>query len=136
MSSGFADVVRELSAALSANDPARWVGFLDPEVVQYGTRGGMDQDRVFRGREAVLGYWNEVAEAWESLTYESERLIEAGDVVVAFWHERGRSRRGDLEVELDTATVFRFEGGKIIELRGYLDRDEALRDAGLTAKSE
>jgi ketosteroid isomerase-like protein len=51
--------------------------------------------------------------------------------VVAFWRETGRSRHSDLEVESQTATVFRVRDGLIIEMTGYLDRDEALRAAGI-----
>jgi ketosteroid isomerase-like protein len=131
MTSGAADVVRELSAAING-DQERQARVLDPEVVQYGTRGGIDQDRVIRGREAVLEYWREVAEAWESQSFELERVIEAGDVVVVFWHETARGRHSDLEVQTDSASVIRLRDGRIVELTGYLDRDEALRAAGVS----
>jgi ketosteroid isomerase-like protein len=127
-----AEVVRELSAAWNAADRERQAVVLDPEVVQYGTRGGIDEGRVIRGREAVLEYWEDVGETWESLSFELERLIEAGDVAVAFWRETARSRQSDLELPYDTASVMRVRDGKIVEMTGYLDRDEALRAAGLT----
>lgn len=127
-----ADVIRELAGALNANDFDRLVSVMDPEVVQYGTRGGIDQDRIVRGREAVLDYWEEVGEAWESQTFEPERIIEAGDVIVVLWHETARIRDSDLEVESGTASVIKVDDGKIVELRGYMDPDEALRAAGLT----
>jgi ketosteroid isomerase-like protein len=125
------DVIRQLAAVINGDDPEGQTRVLHPEAVQYGTRGGIDQERVVRGREAVLEYWQETAEAWESQSFELERVIEAGDVAVAFWHETGRGRQSELEVENDTASIFRFRDGMIIELRGYLDRDEALRAAGV-----
>jgi ketosteroid isomerase-like protein len=127
-----AEVLRELSAAINADDQERLAQLLHPDVVQYGTRGGIDQDRVFRGREAVLAYWQEIGDVWESQTYEPERVIEAGDAVVVLWLETARSRHSDLEVETNTAGVVRFQEGKIIEITGYMDRDEALEAAGLT----
>jgi ketosteroid isomerase-like protein len=126
-----AEVVRELCDALNVNDTERMACIAHPDVVQYGTRGGIDQDRVVRGREAVMEYWDEVADAWESLHFEPERLIERGDLVVAFWRETARSRHSDLEVESQTASVFRLRDGMIVEITGYLDRDEALRAAGI-----
>ena len=131
MSADAADVVRELCDALNADDTERMAATAHPDVVQYGTRGGIDQDRVVRGREAVMEYWDEVAGAWESLRFEPERLIERGDLVVAFWRETARSRHSDLEVESQTATVFRVRDGLIVEMTGYLDRDEALQVAGI-----
>ena len=130
-SGGDAAVIRELCDALNANDAERLTRLTHPDVVQYGTRGGIDQERVFRGREAVMGYWNEMAEAWEALRFDPERLIEAGDLVVAFWRERARSRHSDLELESNTATIFRLRDGKVVEVRGYLDREEALQAAGV-----
>jgi ketosteroid isomerase-like protein len=136
MTDSSADVVRELAAALNANDAERLVRVMDPEVVQYGTRGGIDQDRVLRGREAVLAYWDEIGEAWEWQTFEPERVIEGDDVVVALWRETVRIRDSDLDVESSTASLIKVRDGKVVELRGYMNRDEALRDAGMTAKSE
>jgi ketosteroid isomerase-like protein len=136
MTDSSADVVRELAAALNANDEERLVRVMDPEVVQYGTRGGIDQDRVLRGREAVLAYWDEIGEAWEWQTFEPERVIEGDDVVVALWRETVRIRDSDLDVESSTASLIKVRDGKVVELRGYMNRDEALRDAGMTAKSE
>jgi len=131
VTSDAASLMRELSAALNAGDQDRQYRLLDPEVVQYGTRGGIDQGRVLRGRAAVLGYWQEVAEQWESQTFEPERVIDAGDVVVVLWRETARGRQSDIELESTTASVVKVRDGKILELRGYMDPDEALRDAGV-----
>ena len=131
MSRSGSEVISELCDAVNANDVHRLTELTDPDVVQYGTRGGIDQERVFRGREAVMRYWNEMAEAWESLRFAPERLIESGDVVVAFWRERARSRHSDLELQSSTATIFRLRDGKVVEVRGYLDRGEALEAAGI-----
>ena len=131
MTSRGADLVRELAAAINAGDFEYLTRVMDPDVVQHGTRGGIDQDRIVRGREAVLAYWEEVGEAWESQTFEPERIIEAGDVIVVLWHETARIRDSDLEVESGTASVIKVHDGKVVELRGYMDPEEALRAAGL-----
>jgi ketosteroid isomerase-like protein len=126
------EVVRELCDAVNANDTERLWELMDPEVVQHGTRGGIDQDRMFRGREAVQAYWNEISGAWESLRVEPERLIEASDDrVVALWRELARSRHSDIELESSTAMMFTLRDGMIVEIRGYIDRDEALAAAGV-----
>jgi ketosteroid isomerase-like protein len=131
MGDGALEVVRELCEAMEANDWGRSPDTLDPDVVQYGTRGGIDQDRVIRGREAVLDYWREIQQAWAGLDIEIEQLLDAGDDVVAFLRETARSRHSDLDVQSDTAMVFTVRSGKIVEVRGYMDREEALRVAGL-----
>ena len=132
MTAGAGEVVRELAAAINADDVQGLARLLDPEVVQYGTRGGVDQGRVVRGREAVLAYWDEVSEAWESQTFELERVIEGDGVVVALWREAAQIRDSDLEVESSTASLIKVRDGTVVELRGYMDPDEALRAAGVT----
>lgn len=117
---------------MEADDRARFIEMLDEEVVQYGTRGGIDQDRVVRGREAVVEYWDEVVDSWEGIEVEVDRLVDAGDVVVVFWRETARSRHSDVEIQSDTAIVVRVEAGKVVELRGYMDPEEAMEAAGLT----
>jgi ketosteroid isomerase-like protein len=102
---------------------------LDPEVVWYGTRGGLDEARVMRGPEAVRAYLREIQEAWEQFDIEVEQMLEIGDAVVVFMQEKARTRQGGIELQDHTAMVLKVRGGKIVEMTGYLDRDEALREA-------
>jgi ketosteroid isomerase-like protein len=123
------ELIRTLCDALNAGDVGRAIELTDPDVVQYGTVGGMDQGMVLRGQQAVIDYWNDVSSTWASLRYEPERIIDSGEVVVVLWRETARSARSDLEVRSDTATIFKVREGRILELRGYMDRDEALAAA-------
>jgi ketosteroid isomerase-like protein len=132
MSANAEELIRQLCDALNANDVDRASRLIDPEVVVYGTRGGMDQDIVLRGRGALIEYWNDMTATWESLRYDPERIIESDDLLLVFWRETARSARGDLEFQSNTATIFNVGNGKILEIRGYMDRDEALEVAGLT----
>jgi ketosteroid isomerase-like protein len=125
-------IVRTFCDAVVADDLNPALDLLDQDVVWFGTRGGLDQDRVLRGREAFVEYLAEVTDLWERFEADAERFIETGDAVVVFFHETGRARHADLEVHSDTAAVFKVRHGKIVEVRGYLDREEALEAARLT----
>lgn len=135
MTSDAAEVVRELAAAINGDDVQGLARLLDPEVVQYGTRGGVDQGRVIRGREAVLAYWDEIGETWEWQTFEPEQLIEADGVVVALWQETVRIRDSQSDIRSSTASLIKVRDGKVVEMRGYMDSDEALRAAGLQRRT-
>jgi len=125
------ELIREFCDALNTGDLERAADLLDPDVVQHGTRGGIDQDRVFRGLPTVLDYWNDVGDTWAAIRYQPERIIESGDLIVVFWREKARSPRSEVEIETETAAILKIRNGKIVELRGYMDRAEALRAAGL-----
>jgi ketosteroid isomerase-like protein len=127
-------VVRALFDQTASGDFARLPDILDPDVVFLGTRGGLDEKRVLSGPDAVLEYLrDEITDPWERYDVEAERLIEVGDSVVAFLHETAQPRHGDLEMQSDTAMIFKVRQEKIVEATGYLDRDEALQAARLTA---
>ncbi len=100
---------------------------LDPDVVWFGTRGGLDQDQVLRGPDAVIRYMHEIREPWEHFDAEVERLIDTGDAVMVFLHERAQARGGGPEVHNETAMIIKVRDEKIAEMTGYLDREEALR---------
>jgi ketosteroid isomerase-like protein len=117
---------------VSSRDSAAISELVDPEGVWYGTRGGLDQDRVVRGPAQWLEYISEIQDTWEGFEVEVERAIEVGDRVVAYTRESARTRDGALEVQSETAVVMRIREGRIVEARGYLDRDEALRAARAT----
>jgi ketosteroid isomerase-like protein len=122
-------VVRTFCDALVADDRARMSDLLDPDAVWFGTRGGLDQERVVRGPEAFFAYLTEITDLWDRFDSEAERFIDTGDAVVVFWHETGLARHADLEVHSETAAVFKVREGKIVEVRGYLNREEALEAA-------
>ena len=131
MASEAVAVAQRFFDLVAARDFTSISDLLDPDVVWLGTRGGLDQDRIVRGPNAFLEFLREVLEeSWERFDVETEQLIEAGDAVVVFLHEAARARHGDLEVENETAAIFKVRQRKIVEARGYLDRDEALRAAG------
>jgi ketosteroid isomerase-like protein len=120
-------VVQAFFDCAAAEGFAGVLHMLTPDAVWLGTLGGLDQDRVMQGPDAWLAYMDEIEDSWERFDIEVERMIEAGDTVVAFLREKAHARHGGVELHSETAMVFKVRDGKIAEARGYLDRDEALR---------
>jgi ketosteroid isomerase-like protein len=63
----------------------------------------------------------------------TEKLIDAGDDIVSFIRWRGRGQQSGAEAEMQLATVTTLRSGKIIRVRFYLDRSEALQAVGLSS---
>ena len=117
MSQENVEVVRAAQEAMVAGDIETALEYLDPEIEWHGTVGGLDEGAVYRGRDEVV-----------------QGFIDApGDEVVVFFHEVARGRESGVVVETDTGTVNTVRGGRIVRVRGFMDRDEALRAAGLAA---
>lgn len=123
-------VIRKFFELVREDDTDGILELLAPDVVWLGTRGGLDENRVTRGADAFLEYRQEIEQTWEQFEVEVERVIESDATVVVYLREMARGR-GALNVHSETAVVFKVRAGRIIEGRGYLDRNEALSAAGL-----
>jgi ketosteroid isomerase-like protein len=133
MTSEAVAIVRAFFELGASGDFTRMADSLDPDVVWFGTRGGLDEGQVVRGPDAWLGYMEEIQDPWKRFDVEVERIIDGGDTVVVFMCETAEARHGGLEVQNDTAVIIKVRQQRIVEMTGYLDRDEALRAAGLNA---
>jgi ketosteroid isomerase-like protein len=108
---------------------------LDPDIVWYGTVGGLDEHQVAHGVQEVAEAVAESIATWEKLVLETERYIDAGDGrVIVLFHEIARSRHSNVEMETRTAVIYTVRDGKVVEARGYMNRDEALEAAGVSAQ--
>ena len=123
-------LARRFIALASARDYRPFAELLDPDVVWYGTRGGIDAERVVRGTDAYLAYMREVLGVFERYEFEVEEAFEVDGGVLLFLWERGGGRDG-VEVESRTAMALGIRDGMVHRVQGYLDRDEARRDSGL-----
>src|SRR2546428_4586904 len=96
MTSEAVAVVRAFFDLVAAGDVARMADSLDPDVVWFGTRGGLDEGQVLRGPDAWLEYMQEIQEPWKRFDVQVERIIDRGDTVVGFIRETAQARHGGL----------------------------------------
>jgi len=88
-------------------------------------------DGTYRGRAALIQVLHQFIGGSESTRVLTWELLPAGDRVVGLTHVYSRGEGGDPEVEVRDAHTMTFRDGKIVYWRLYLDRAEALADAGL-----
>jgi ketosteroid isomerase-like protein len=126
-----AEAVIESICAAVANGGFAWVAdYVDADGVFRGTIGGIDEAQVLRGPDAVTRYFEDVASVWDEWRIEREAVHRNGDTFVVFWRETTRSR--EIEMLSETAMLFTIRNDKVVEARGYLDRNAALEAAGLS----
>jgi ketosteroid isomerase-like protein len=73
--------------------------------------------------------WNE---AWATVEYDLEELIDAGPHVIGAITYRGRGRSSGAEVERTDFPVWTIRDGKIVRVLWLATREEALEAAGLS----
>ena len=127
------EIVREALEALLERDEGTIGRLVDPELEFHGTVGGLQEGEVARGRaEIERVFENEDLAAWEVRRLDPEEFIDAGDSVVVLIHEYRRGRGSGIEVEAETAMVFKVRKRRVVRMQGYMDRGRALRAVGLS----
>jgi ketosteroid isomerase-like protein len=85
----------------------------------------------YRGTDGLADGWSDWLEPWASYWIESERFLDAGERVVVFARVTARTRHSDVEMEHAPAAVWTFRDGRVVRVAFYLERDQALADAGI-----
>jgi ketosteroid isomerase-like protein len=133
MSQENVELVRRLSEATDAHG---WKAALDLVEQQCDDDFEWIEDPSWPGGETCRGVAAVralLADRTETLDVDvqTEKLIDAGDEVVAFSCWRGRGHASGVQTELHVATVTTVRAGRIARVRFYLDRHEALKAVGL-----
>jgi len=87
---------------------------------------------VYQGHEGVREFWRDVLLAFGEVSFDVEELTDAGDQVLAFVRERQVGRTSGVPVESTHAGVWTITDGKVSQMQGSDDRQEALKAAGLS----
>jgi ketosteroid isomerase-like protein len=126
MSSDPGDVVREVYRRMgSGEDP---FPLLDEEIIWDVPM----VEGVYYGHRGVAEFFRHWIGTWDDYRIVLEKMeVSPEGRVLALFCEEGSGRGSGVPVHLHPASVWEVRDGKAVSYRGYLDRDEARRDAGL-----
>jgi ketosteroid isomerase-like protein len=135
MSERNVELYRRAIAAWNEGDLEAWrgLGGVDWEFRTTGTFPGFEP--VYRGREGMTEFWENLREAWEFFHIELESVRDAGDRVVGLVRFHGRGKASGAEVFLEYAHVATYVDGRNTLLEGYLSHAEAIEAARLSQPS-
>lgn len=126
------DVVRRHYEAFQAED---WDGFFalyDPEVEVDLSRSGIPDGGIHYGHEGVRAAWAKWRGVWDDYSFEIEELTEiSGDRVLSLTRIRARSKGQGVATEVSAGEVLTVRDGRIVHFVNFLDREDALREAGV-----
>jgi ketosteroid isomerase-like protein len=89
-------------------------------------------DGEYRGHRGVAEFFRHWIGTWDDYKVILEEIIPAPDGrVLAYFCEQGSGRGSGVPVHLHPASLWEVRDGKAVSYRGYLDRAEARRAAGL-----
>jgi ketosteroid isomerase-like protein len=113
--------VREVFAELA--EPDFEVTMVGPDYLPRAAEG--------TGPDGFNAVWADWASAFASFRIEVEDMIDAGDRVVSLVRLVARTRTGDVPIEETGAAVWTMRNGKLARAEFHLDRELALRSAGV-----
>ncbi len=87
----------------------------------------------YRGLAGFAEGWRDWLEPYASYRIDTEEFIAAGDDVVVLIRVVARTARDGVALDHEPAVVWSIAGGRVIGVRMYLDREDALREAGSAA---
>jgi ketosteroid isomerase-like protein len=101
----------------------------DPQI-EWHLRADLPDSRTLRGHEQVEQLYAEWSEAFEDLQIEPVEVSEVADRTIVAVHVHGSVKGSGQEVDMDEVWVYSWRGEKVIELREYRTKDEALKSLG------
>ena len=123
------EALREAYAGLNRNDIATFVKNFDPQVV-WTEPVEFPGGGTHRGLTAVREHITKSRADWAEGTCEPQRFIAAGDKVIVFAHVHVRLKYESEFREGDIADVYTFRDGKVIAVRVFPERRDALKWVG------
>jgi ketosteroid isomerase-like protein len=83
--------------------------------------------QLFKGREALRQSWDDWFEMWDSHRSHPVQLREHGNKVLVLSRDHFRGRDG-VELEQKGASIFTFDGSKIVRIEAFFDHETATRE--------
>jgi uncharacterized protein len=126
------EIVRRAFGALASGRVDAAAEFWHPDINWRAVEGAPDDVGEMRGIEAARAYVQDWYDTFDDFTAEPEELIAVGDdQVVAVIHNAGRAKRSGIPSELRYAAVYTLRDGRLVRVREYETRAEALKTVGL-----
>ena len=107
------------------------MSFVDPDVVYEDSVLPDHAGEAYRGHEGVLRAVDGWFEPAQWVLVEFEQIIDAGDRLVSIHKARTKARHTGIEIDTPLVYLWTFRDGKVIQIRAFVDVEEALEAAGL-----
>jgi ketosteroid isomerase-like protein len=116
----------------SAGDRTPLLDDIHPEVEIHSAIASAFKGEPYRGYDGAREWLAGLDENFERWDLEVDEIRERGQVAAVLGAIHARGRGSGLELDLPTTLVVEFRDRKVIRLRIFQDRDEALAAAGLS----
>jgi hypothetical protein len=132
MSEGCVEGMRRAVEAFNARDIDEVLTYFDPSIEFHSTFAVVGGG-VYHGHEGMRSWHRDVQEVWgDEIRIEPEAFFDLGEQTLLFLVLHGRGQQSALEVAMPSTVVYTWRRDLVILAKHYADRDEALRDLGVS----
>ena len=133
MSERNVELTRGFVEAYNARDVDGAIACCDPSVELHPLLAGAVGGTVYQGHEGLRQWFRDLADAWgDEIRGQPEAYFDLGEHTLTFATFQGRGRQSGAEVTMPIALVTRWRGDLLAYMKGYPDRQDALRDLGVS----
>ncbi len=132
MSEHNVQLMRRFTDAWNSRDIEVIIACCDPSIELDSVFAAVD-GVVYHGHDGLRAYQRDLGDAWgEEIRAEVEALFDLGEHTLAFYVVHGRGHSSGTEVTMPIAIVARWRDGLMVYFKGYLHREDALSDLGVS----
>ena len=132
MSQENVEIVRRIWEADRRRDVEAVHAAYAPDVVWEDNTGLWGDWGTARSPDGVRAAWGRWYEAFEDVEFEWDEVSDTADHVVVTYRSRARGRGSGVLVDQAITLLWTLQDGKVVRIRSYSDRSEALEAAGLS----
>lgn len=123
---------RRVLGAFNARDVEAFIALCDPEIEFHSTFAAVGGAR-YEGYEGLRKWHRDLEDTWgDGIRVDLDAYYDLGEHTLTFGVLHGRGRQSGAEVAMPYAGVVRWRGGLAVEWKAYGQREEALRELGVS----
>jgi uncharacterized protein len=130
MASGNIEVVRGVHEEWARGNMRAGPEVYDPGIA-FTTFAPEGDELVYEGLDGVQRWTRDFLAQWTNYRIEADELIANGDKVLVVGRHYGEGRTSGAAIDMPLYSVWRFNDGRVAELRFTPDRDKAFEAAGV-----
>jgi ketosteroid isomerase-like protein len=124
------EVVRTAFVAFAERGERSMFESLAQDIV-WQVRADLPDSGIYRGHDGVRRLFAMFTDVMESIWFEAEEFIDAGDQVVVPLRWGGRGKGSEIDFEERETWIYTVRDRKIVEISEYATKEQALEAVGL-----
>jgi ketosteroid isomerase-like protein len=135
VSEGNVELHRLANDAFNTRDVEAYVAHCDPEIELHSAvtvPGGA----VYHGHDGVRKWHRDIADAFGAeIRVEPAAFFDLGEHTICFHVLSGRGQQSGADVTTPAAHLCQWRDGRIVYFKGYIQRDQAFADLGVSQEA-